>query len=376
MKQKENNEIDELLILTQKSKLLVPQFKRIQQQCDFCQKQMAKYSCPKCNKMQCSLDCYKTHSETCTSSFQKEHEIQKMKGLKASFEEQIEMKKALNQFYEESKDENIVPMNEEEINERWEELQELCEQGKLNLDQLTLAEQHEFAKFIQEMVIQEPWIPWWEVNDGVFSLYVDELDQNQKTNKEIHQNPYLEFRSTLKQKIQTVVPFNKLCKIQHEDLRNHLFNLIASISIIAKVLDGDIIELNREFYNMFTILSYTMDDNTSLIGNLDLSYKKLKEHAHKVDKGLILPYINREDLIKIFSNKFFVIEILFYAYDAIHSIEHQAQNEDNTDFAEYKKLIKTLNLKKQKLLFYISYALSKNHEFYQQIRTQIKELNE
>lgn len=73
---------------------------------------------------------------------------------------------------------------------------------------------------------------------------------------------------------------------------------------------------------MFVLLSYTMDDNTSLIGNLDLSYKKLKEHAHKVDKGLILPYINKEDLIKIFSNKFFVIEILFYAYDAIHSIEH------------------------------------------------------
>lgn len=30
---------------------------------------------------------------------------------------------------------------------------------------------------------------------------------------------------------------------------------------------------------MLMSLSFTMNDNTSTIGNLDLSYKKLKEHA-------------------------------------------------------------------------------------------------
>jgi hypothetical protein len=54
-----------------------------------------------------------------------------------------------------------------------------------------------------------------------------------------------------------------------------------------------------------------MEDNTSLIGSLEMSYKKLKENAHKIDKSLILPYINKKDLIKIFSSKFYVIEILF-----------------------------------------------------------------
>lgn len=63
-----------------------------------------------------------------------------------------------------------------------------------------------------------------------------------------------------------------------------------------------------------------MDDKTSKIGNIDLAYKKLKEHAHLIDKGLILPYINKLDLVKIFSNKFYVIETLFYAYDAIHTL--------------------------------------------------------
>ena len=58
------------------------------------------------------------------------------------------------------------------------ELETLIEDGKLQLDQLTLQEQDEFKTFIDSNEVQDDmkeWTPFWKSEEGLFSLYVEEI---------------------------------------------------------------------------------------------------------------------------------------------------------------------------------------------------------
>ena len=58
------------------------------------------------------------------------------------------------------------------------ELETLIEDGKLQLDQLTLQEQDEFKTYIDSNEVQDDmkeWTPFWKSEEGLFSLYVEEI---------------------------------------------------------------------------------------------------------------------------------------------------------------------------------------------------------
>ena len=58
------------------------------------------------------------------------------------------------------------------------ELETLIEHGKLQLDQLTLQEQDEFKTYIDSNEVQDDmkeWTPFWKSEEGLFSLYVEEI---------------------------------------------------------------------------------------------------------------------------------------------------------------------------------------------------------
>lgn len=57
---------------------------------------------------------------------------------------------------------------------------------------------------------------------GSFSMYVDDAPLK----SDYADNPYLEFRKSLKDKIKVIIPFEKISKNVNDDLKNHLFNLV------------------------------------------------------------------------------------------------------------------------------------------------------
>lgn len=70
------------------------------------------------------------------------------------------------------------------------------------------------------------------------------FDENDEEEKE-----YIEYRGQLKDKIRTVIPFEKLTsKTQpHPDIRNHLCNITISIALVCRLFNGEMWTLNDEF---------------------------------------------------------------------------------------------------------------------------------
>ena len=140
--------------------------------CFICSKS-SKYVCPKCSIKYCSLQCYKQHNTNCTEEFYKENVIQWQKNEKSTKENIKSMKEILERQRNDIDDE----IEDKQI-DRLLELETLIEDGKLQLDQLTLQEQDEFKTYIDSNEVQDDmkeWTPFWKSEEGLFSLYVEEI---------------------------------------------------------------------------------------------------------------------------------------------------------------------------------------------------------
>ena len=97
--------------------------------------------------------------------------------------------------------------------ERLQELKDMMKENELDLDDLTLEEQHEFASFIKDNNALnnyiKPWKPWWIDEEGLFSLFVEEVtisneeptNPSDKTDGKQESREIVEFRRKLKSKI-------------------------------------------------------------------------------------------------------------------------------------------------------------------------------
>ncbi|KAM3146049.1 hypothetical protein pb186bvf_001706 [Paramecium bursaria] len=318
---------EELLFFVDKKKLYQQQLKKDAIDCQMqdiysfrCKQTLSKYICPKCKINYCSLNCYRGHSNACVEKFDLESEKDRYRGIKASFDDEMAMKKTLGRMSREMREEPIIPINEDEQIERLEELYSQCEIGALDINKLTLEEQKEFGQFIQEMEEEESWQPWWEVEEGVFSLYVEDQQKN-----DLSSNQYTEFRMKLKEKLKTIMPIQ--------------IN-VYSICVASRALNGDIIELNLEFYEIMIQICYSLSNQAREIGSQDIALQKVKEQS-QYDKQLLSPYLELDDLQKVMSSKFYVIETLFQFYDVLHSLtDKQSKNiEDEYRLEEIKNII-------------------------------------
>lgn len=84
-----------------------------------------------------------------------------------------------------------------------------------------------------------------------------------------------------------------------------------------------------------------------------MAFEKVREDLTKTELNLSDRFPVIEDACKIFSNKFFVVELLLQAYEQFHQWEEESLDHPST--------VKEVHLRKQKLLFFLSYALKQNH---------------
>lgn len=125
----------------------------------------------------------------------------------------------------------------QKVQDRLEELEQLMDDNELDIDCLTIDEQQDFERFImntpelQKYIL--PWTPWWEIQEGLFSLLVSEMNSSSDSQEK---PPKLskalaevsQYRTHMQKRIpKTIIPFNRLSKTPpHKDLPYQLLNLM------------------------------------------------------------------------------------------------------------------------------------------------------
>ncbi|KAL4462218.1 hypothetical protein ABPG72_005649 [Tetrahymena utriculariae] len=331
-----------------------------------------KYACPKCKCNYCSLDCYKNHNETCVNKFYEENVIEELKNRKADEQTQKKMNKLLKEYKEQlDQDREEFEIPEKEL-ERLEELEDLMMQNELDLDCLTIEEQRQFADFIknneQLQKYIKPWKPWWLLEDGLFSLYVEEIETDkteQKKNKDSQIQEVVDFRSQMKQRIKKQISFKILCKIPpHIDIPNQLANIICGAALTLRMFNGDIWENPLESLNFLVSVSISSSpQNRVEIGSIQNAMNSVITNALRIESQNIKNFIPllQEDMQTIFKNKIFILEILYRLFDLLHEgqIELRDMIEESNEGPiknQQKENQKELGNIKQKIIFFISYT--------------------
>ena len=93
--------------------------------------------------------------------------MQALKNKKASIDEQRKMRNILKEVEEKYSNEDLEGEDEElpSVKSRLQELQKMMSENTLTLEKLTIKEQEDFLKFIQDAEglneYIKPWEPWW-----------------------------------------------------------------------------------------------------------------------------------------------------------------------------------------------------------------------
>ena len=112
--------------------------------------------------------------------------------------------------------------------------------------------------------------------------------------------------------------YDKLKSNPHPDIDNHLLNIVLSIAIVSRAFNGESL-LSSEFYHSLTSICIVFKEKKQIFGSMTNAFNSVVEQALRLDKELYIGYtkIFTDDGLKIFSNKFYVIESLMVLYDIL-----------------------------------------------------------
>lgn len=115
----------------------------------------------------------------------------------------------------------------------------------------------------------------------------------------------------MKDKIAAVISFDKLCRKPSPDLVNHLANLVFGIATTARQFNGDFCNISEDFCQQLLANCYSLrEKRATQIGDLRMAFEKVREDLTKTELNFSDRFPIIEDACKIFSNKFFVVELL------------------------------------------------------------------
>lgn len=372
--------------------------------CIQCGKNDFKYICPKCKIKYCSVECYKSHSVQCTENFYKQNVEEELKSLTVDNDSKKKFKNLLKDYQGGSEEEILYSLTDNR-KKHLEDILEKIESGKLDLvSDLTPDDWLEFNKFIEGNTIPL-WKPFWESNldnDLPPSLLAIDINLFEGINnesitkiKEIELNEFMEyFKNESEQsniyetndeedltnekefvkvndnyikidrdiiyksiilKYKDIPVFNKLSKANPS--RTNIYTmlwLISSTVYLFRLYNGEIRN------NIEEILNFIIH-NCSVLYNKEIIYQDLEitltEFFSNLSKYEVKHFQKTKELIyndilKIFSNKFSILESLLRLYEIIHL------NSNN-----FNKNLKTkLTLSKNKLIYYMSYLRELNPE--------------
>ncbi|KRX06498.1 hypothetical protein PPERSA_05111 [Pseudocohnilembus persalinus] len=154
--------------------------------CVICEKK-SKYKCPQCQSIYCSANCYKEHNNACKFQFENKQMVEELRLVKS---DKTDVKKMQTILYNNKAmfSESSEQIQREELEEKqYEALQNLLKNiDNLDVAKLNPEQMQSFLNFMkdkQNLAIQMgEWIPWWRVEQGAFSLYVEEI-QNEEVEK-------------------------------------------------------------------------------------------------------------------------------------------------------------------------------------------------
>ena len=290
-------------------------------QCEECEERHSKYVCPRCKTKTCSLACYQSHDRDCLQLFQ-DSAVGPRTFVSAQQRRDFQQKMRAQRL---ENDEDVL---QDEIRrlERFEELGALAEEDKLTADSLTLEEQQQFEAYVRGLELEKPWNPIWYVEEGKFSLYVEELDAPQQPRAQFleqinhdadeEDDYFLTARySALKDFIRGAAKFEKLSKKAPDaSLVHHVASALFASCLLLRHFDGDVAHNADEFVLTLERVCDVLGRQERLdLPNLEAGVRTVMEKATALNADLAhLFQAALTDLQHVLSDKFYVMEILFH----------------------------------------------------------------
>jgi hypothetical protein len=363
------------------------------EKCQRCHEKTYKYTCPKCSIKYCSVECYKSHNKNCTESFYKDQVEQELKSQKVSEDEGKKFRKTLKDYYGRLHDSNILkPISlSEDRKKHLEALLKKIENDSICIEKDLLPDDwNEFNKFLSGYAQNSftPWKPFWlsSLSDDLSPSLVYNIEilkqydeatlqrlkdysindyteyYNQNNSEQLIENYFADMNiddisielngkilplnrdiiyHSLLLKYNDIKPLEKLSKVRpNENIIYTLVNIISNVVYIFKLYNGEVNENVDEIVNLlfenckilyerstnFTSVQMALDDFFTSIFRIELKHQKETRQMIK------------EDLIKIFSNKFLIFEAFIRLYELIHGVKR-----------------KEVTLAKHKLIYLLSY---------------------
>jgi len=204
-------------------------------------------------------------------------------------------------------------------------------------------------------------------------------------NKKVRIDGNIIYRSILL-KYENIPNLNTLSKITPNDKNLFtLIDLVLNMSYLFRLYNGELSDKE----NIIDIIAY-LTHNTKVLYDKTILFENILETLNKF-KLYVSTYESKnskfifelaiKDLIKIFQNKFFLVESMFRLYEIIHKFLKEFKsdlskfnngNQSDTNSKKNQELIRNLMLAKHKILYFLSYVKSVKNERIEELVKEMK----
>ncbi len=204
-------------------------------------------------------------------------------------------------------------------------------------------------------------------------------------NKKVRIDRNIIYRSILL-KYENIPNLNTLSKITPNDKNLFsLIDLVLNMSYLFRLYNGELSDKE----NIIDIIAY-LTHNTKVLYDKTILFENILETLNKF-KLYVSTYESKnskfifelaiKDLIKIFQNKFFLVESMFRLYEIIHKFLKEFKsdlskfnngNQSDTNSKKNQELIRNLMLAKHKILYFLSYVKSVKNERIEELVKEMK----
>eukprot|EP00794_Sanderia_malayensis_P000207 gene207-822_t len=287
--------------------------------CEFCKKEISKYTCPKCAAYYCGLACYRSEKHlSCSESFYKNQVMSELQSKKASKKEKAKMLEILKRASSENKGKDsgsLGDLESETLADRMKGLN-LSEASFEDIwGKLSKKERILFEEVVKEgdIELDKLCIPWW-LNKSVMNrnrkiLEMEDIDKS--PDDEIQEIP------------KVIKNLQSMKELLPNKESSHLlvFNIAEVINTYAFVnrlyngeMDDSIVEALDTIMSISKVLNSncTYTDIQSSLSSFVLHVKECKEYSDTID-----PVVTLDDFCCIINS---ALKVKGFSYDVPASL--------------------------------------------------------